>query len=67
MTKKQKAKDVLNKILKSKNFNDISRMREELDYYLDAIEEDKVAAWLRKQDKEQKSEAYTPIELKSVY
>lgn len=60
MTKKQKAIEILNKIAKSKNFYEISQLREELDYILDKMDEDKVRAWLKKEQKEDKTSSLVP-------
>lgn len=60
MTKKQKAIEILNKIAKSKNFYEISQLREELDYILDKMDEDKVRAWLKKEQKENKTSSPVP-------
>lgn len=60
MTKKQKAVEILNKIAKSKNFYEIGQLREELDYILDKMDEDKVRAWLKKEQKENKTSSFTP-------
>lgn len=51
MTKKAKAQEVLKKLLKSKNFSEISELRDELNYLLDEIEQNKVRAYLNREAK----------------
>lgn len=51
MTKKQKAIQIIEKICKSKDFGEISKLRSELEDTLDRVEEDKVRAWLKKDAK----------------
>ena len=48
MTSRQKAKRLFADILKSNDLKEISALREEMDYYLDLIEQSKVRKVLNK-------------------
>lgn len=47
-SKKDKMKQIIDKICKSKDFSEIRNLREDLDYLLEQVEEEKVRAWLKK-------------------